>query len=447
MESKTVERTTDFHVFHINGDTVLALPSGAVFMLNPLAADIINVNPSTKEEAVKRLREKYPENQVEEAFFEFKKILSTPIKDHEKDSPPRYLRALCLNITHRCNFACTYCFAERLTDDKAKDMPEDVIKNAFDLLVKESKGVNKLQVDFFGGEPLLVFDKVKKGIEYARSLEKKTGKQFIFTLTTNASLLTEEKIDFFKKQNVSLILSLDGNSKVNDMYRKYKNSSQGTYKDIIKNIKMVQKKMDPKDYYIRGTFTSKTMDILTTLRYFHKEGFYNVSLEPVSSPSHLPYSLNPSHLSTLLEKYRQLAIWLLDRPMLFYHFNLEMDNPLCLTRRITSCGAGVEYMAVDPEGNLYPCHQFIEFEDFLIGNVWEGIKNYDIVEKFKSTTIYTKKECKTCWARFYCGGGCHFQHFVRNGDIRKPSKFYCDLFKGRLESALWHNIKKRLPVS
>ncbi len=201
--------------------------------------------------------------------------------------------------------------------------------------------------------------------------------------------------------------------------------------------------MDKKDYYIRGTFTGETGDILDALKFYLEKGYYNVSLEPVSAPDGCSYSIKEDSLDELIDLYHKAARWMVGKDLCFYHFNLELDNPLCLTRRITGCGAGVEYMAVDPRGDLYPCHQFVENEKFKVGNVFDGIEREDLVYKFKDTTIYSKEGCKACWARFYCGGGCHFQQYIKTGSITRPAPAYCNLFQGRLEAALWYGMKNK----
>lgn len=432
----------DFHAFKIENDNLLSLPGGAVYLMSDAALDIFNCNPKNISEAVQRLKGKYPRPTIEEAYREMESVKSIKARDHRNDNPPRRLRALCLNVTHRCNLACAYCFASELTSSKAPTMDGEVITQSLDLLFRESEEVDYLQVDFFGGEPLLCFDLVKFAVEYARNVETKYKKRVNFTLTTNATLLDDEIIEFLKKNEISLILSLDGRKEVNDLHRRFKDG-RGSFDIILQNINKVKELMSPHDYYIRGTFTRNTLDILDTLKFYHQQGFYNVSLEPVSSEEGKPYYISPELLKEILEKYRQAARWLVDKPMKFYHFNLELDNPLCLTRRITGCGAGVEYLAVDPIGDLYPCHQFIGLEQFKMGNVREGVKNNRLRETFKKATLYQKQGCPDCWARFYCGGGCHFDQFVSSGDIFTPSDFYCQLFKGRLEASLWYNVRKK----
>lgn len=431
----------DYHIFTIHGDTLLAMASGEVMLLDGPARDVALGDFSSPEDALAALEVKYDPEAISEAYREFQEVKARKMRDHRHHNPPRRLRALCLNITHRCNLACEYCFAKNLTIENAASMDSRTVKAAFDFIFRESKELERLQVDFFGGEPLMVFDRVKEGVEYARELEKKHGKRVLFTLTTNATLLTDEIISFLKDNNISLILSLDGRKQVNDRFRKFR-SGTGTYDSIIKNVTRVKEMMEKKDYYIRGTFTGQTGDILDTLRFFQEQGFYNVSLEPVSSPGECPYSIREEKLEDLLESYREAARWMANQTLCFYHFNLEVDNPLCLTRRITGCGAGVEYLAVDPKGDLYPCHQFIENEVFRMGSVFTGIEAGEIVNKFKETTIYHKEACEKCWARFYCGGGCHFQQYINTGDITRPASAYCRLFKGRLEAALWYNMKK-----
>jgi uncharacterized protein len=419
----------DFHVFTMHGDTLMCLPSGEVFLLDGPAREALECRLSG---------DAPPSAPGREALAELEAILSHPPKDHRRDDPPRQLRALCLNVTHACNLACQYCFASNITGGGGL-MTGRVMEQALDFLLQNSGGVKRLQVDFFGGEPLLAFDEIRHGVKYARSLEKEHGRTILFTLTTNALLLNREVLDFIKAEGMSLILSLDGPEDVNDLFRK-RRDGRGSYHEVIENIRLAQSMLPPHSYYVRGTFTARTLHILETLKFMEDEGFINVSLEPVACPDDAPYALREEHLESLLEKYREIALWLQGRKMKFFHFNLEMDNPLCLTRRITGCGAGAEYLAVDPRGDIYPCHQFVERPPFKMGNVARGIENPDVSTLFRKSTIYTKEGCDDCWARFYCGGGCHFQQFARNGSIQKPSPFYCNLFKGRLESALWHSF-------
>ena len=443
MDRTNLSPNKDYHIFTVNGDTLMSVISGELFVLDDLAKALMECGAVSSEEAIEKLGSLFPPQSVEKAYRELNHILSRPVKDHRNDNPPRKLRALCLNITHRCNLACTYCFAEKLTEQNSVSMTSEVVRQSFDFLFKNSGDVQRLQVDFFGGEPLLAWDRVKEGVEYARSLEKKFDKYVLFTLTTNATLLTDEIIEFIKDNNISLILSLDGEEKIHDFHRRYR-SGKGSFDNVLNNIEKVKQRLKKSDYYIRGTFTSQTLDILSVLKFYHKSGFYNVSLEPVSTTDKTEYSLDESHLESLQASYREAAKWMLGKDMSFFHFNLEMDNPLCLTRRITGCGAGVEYMAVDPKGDLYPCHQFIENRDFRIGSVFTGTDNPDLMDDFCKSTFYEKNLCSDCWARFYCGGGCHYQQYSTTGSIKEPSPFYCKLFKSRLETALWYNMKKRL---
>ncbi|MCD4786077.1 MAG: thioether cross-link-forming SCIFF peptide maturase [Candidatus Eremiobacteraeota bacterium] len=435
-------RPGDYHIFRVNGDTLLAIASGEIFILDELADALVESGADSEMEAQDLLAGRFPEESIGTAYREMNKVFSRPIPDHRKDKPPRKLRALCLNITHKCNLACKYCFAANLTAENAPSMTSEVVRAAFDYLISESKGVRRLQMDFFGGEPLLVFDLVKEGVSYGREKASQHGKEVFFTLTTNATLLDDEKIDFIKNNDISLILSLDGRRNANDRFRVFPND-KGSYDTIIQNIDNARNKLGKNDYYIRGTFTSQTPDILDTMKFYLEKGYYHVSLEPVTADERLPYAFKDEHIPHLLESYRKLASWLIDKPLCFYHFNIEMDNPLCLTRRITGCGAGMEYMAVDPWGDLYPCHQFIENPDFKIGNVFEGVNEKDIVDYFHHATVYDKNKCNECWARFYCSGGCHYQQYVQSGDIKKPSRQYCELFRGRLEIALWYNVKRK----
>ncbi|MFP4496818.1 MAG: SPASM domain-containing protein [Vulcanimicrobiota bacterium] len=437
----------DYHIFSREQDHILALANGQAFLVDELSKDIIETSSDSQEKVFEILKEKHSRENIREAFAEWQKLKKgIIIKDHQKDTPPRNLRALCLNITHKCNLACSYCFAERLTEENAPSMTVETVCKSLDFLFENSHDVHRLQVDFFGGEPLLVFDKVKAGVEYARKLEQKLDKEILFSLTTNATLLTDEIIDFVKKHNISLILSLDGDKTVNDLHRKYRNG-KGSFDEIIKNILKVKEKLHPMDYYIRGTFTARSLNLKETADFFHRMGFYNISLEPVTGPDTYEFSLKKEHLGNLHEEYIKLANWMKDKNIQFYHFNMELENPLCLTRRITGCGAGVEYVVVDPRGDIYPCHQFVENEEFLLGNIFHGINNHKLCSTFRESTIYQKEDCPRCWARFYCSGGCHFQHYVRTGSINKPWGGYCQMFRDRLETSLWYNIRRNSNIN
>lgn len=430
------------HIFNIEGDTIMALSSGGLYILDDIAAATVQCGAENPEEAGSILKNTFDSEAVKEAYLEIETLLKTPVRDHRCTPLKRELRALCLNITHKCNLACDYCFASEITGDNAQTMTLDVIKASLDFLFSKSEGVKKLQADFFGGEPLLAFDLVKEAVQYAKCLEKRFDKTIQFTLTTNGVLLNKEVVRFLYDNKINLIISLDGCREINDLHRKFKDGT-GSYEKIIDNIMYAVKAMDPDSYYIRGTFTAQNMNLPETLKFYQNMGFKNVSLEPVTSTEDRNYAIKDEHLKELKEQYVKSAKWMINEDIRFFHFNLEMDNPLCLTRRITGCGAGVEYMGVDPLGDLYPCHQFIENSQFKMGNVFEGIHREDLVESFDKAVIYNKEGCISCWAKFYCGGGCHYKQYSQTGSFYKTSQTDCRLFRERMESALWYNAIKR----
>ena len=359
------------------------------------------------------------------------------------------IKAMCLNVAHDCNLRCSYCFAS--TGDfggERKLMTPEVGKKAIDYLLKYSGDRHNLEMDFFGGEPLMAFDVVKEVVEYARSKEKEYNKNFRFTITTNGMLLTDDKIDYINKEMYNVVLSLDGRKEVNDRMRFCVNGS-GSYDIILPKFqKLVQKRGDGQ-YYVRGTFTKYNKDFTNDVLHFFDQGFEQISIEPVVTDPKLPYALTEEDLPEVFAEYEKLAKVIIEKRkngefFNFFHFMIDLDQGPCAIKRLSGCGAGHEYLAVAADGDLYPCHQFVGNKDFLMGNVYEGKLDEKIRKYFEDSNIYTKDKCRNCFAKFYCSGGCSANAFNFNGDINKPYELACEMEKKRVECAIAVEAAKKL---
>jgi len=423
---------TKFHHFVIEGEHFLATESGGLYILDEDAWNALKGDLS-KREAVEELEFIAREENT-------RQLLQLP-------PPDRLLKALCLHISHRCNLACRYCFASYASaSSEEKDMSWEIARTAIDFLLKNSGKKKNLQVDFFGGEPLLNFEVVKKAVKYGKEESAREGKSIKFTLTTNALLLDDEKIDFLNRENISLILSLDGSPAVHDRMRLLP-SGKGSHNEVLTRIKKAVSSRRGEDYYIRGTYTRDSMNFFDSARYFLDEGLNNFSLEPVAARGEEPYSIRVQDLPFIEKEYEKLAKLFIERsrakkPFIFFHFMMQMDKPLCVTRRLLGCGAGVEYLAVAPEGKLYPCHQFVGRAEFLMGDVFSGSVDKTLRQKFADANLFAKEGCPDCWAKYYCSGGCHANAYFINGDILKPDPIGCHLQKKRTECALYIQAKK-----
>ncbi|MEG1430808.1 MAG: thioether cross-link-forming SCIFF peptide maturase [Oscillospiraceae bacterium] len=353
----------------------------------------------------------------------------------QKGSP---IKALCLHVSHDCNLRCRYCFAStgdfgtghRLT------MDFETAKRAIDFVIEKSGSRRNIEVDFFGGEPLMAMDTVKKTVAYARSIEEEHGKCFRFTITTNGVLLDDENIAYINKEMSNAVLSLDGRPAVNDYMRKTING-KGSYDTIVPKFKKLVDGRGDKDYYLRGTFTHNNLDFAADVTHVASLGFRNISVEPVVSEPECSWALQDDDIPTILAEYEKLAEELKGRDDInFFHFNVDLAQGPCVIKRMRGCGAGCEYVAVTPEGDLYPCHQFVGNAEYKLGNVFEGTFDHALSDKFAELNIYTREDCKTCWARFYCSGGCSASNLLVNGDIKKPHHVGCELEKKRLECAI-----------
>ncbi len=351
------------------------------------------------------------------------------------------LKAICLHVAHDCNMDCGYCFAGKGEYHGEKGiMSLDVAKRAIDFLIANSDGRTNLEVDFFGGEPLLNWNVCKETVKYARSLEDKYKKNFRFTLTTNGLLVDDDVIEFSNKEMSNVVLSLDGRKSINDNMRKTKNG-KGTYDLIIDNFKKFADSRNQKNYYMRGTYTSFNKDFAKDIFHMADLGFKELSMEPVVCDSQMPYALKPEDLDILKENYDILAKEMLKRykegnGFNFYHYDVDLMGGPCIAKRISGCGVGTEYLAITPEGDIYPCHQFVGDPKYLIGNLEEGITKTEALADFEKCNVYSKKECKKCFAKLYCSGGCAANAYHTNGDINTTYDFSCELHKKRIECAI-----------
>lgn len=453
-----------FDGLHIVNDTA----SGAVHVFDDVSYDIINEYARWKEtnqtkdkdiffDHIKSLfADKYSEKDIYEAWQEIKHLEDEGLlfsqDDYEQYASDlheyRGIKALCLHVSHDCNMRCKYCFAS--TGDFGTGrllMDEDTAKSAIDFLVENSAGRRNLEVDFFGGEPLMNFDVVKKTVEYARSIEAKKNKHFRFTITTNALALTDEKMKYINENFDNVVLSIDGRKEINDQMRKLPDG-KGTYDFILDKIKKMVMLRGDKSYYVRGTFTHHNLDFAKDVLHLAGEGFKNISVEPVVAPKDMDYAITDSDLTVIMKEYEILTREYIKRReegkgFNFFHFMIDLDQGPCIRRRLTGCGAGYDYIAVTPEGNIYPCHQFVGIDGFLMGNVKSKSLNREIANKFMNSNIYTKDECSKCWARYYCSGGCAANAYNFNGDINKPPLTGCEMAKKRIECSLWISAKER----
>lgn len=438
------------HSFQLNNkNIVMDINSGSVHVVDMLVWDIIELyENNNKNQIISSLVEKYPEKDIKGALDEIEILIDNGLLFSEDVyinnfdyNSQNIVKALCLHIAHDCNLRCKYCFASQgdFKGDRLM-MPFEVGKKSLDFLVENSGNRVNLEVDFFGGEPLMNFGVVKELVIYGRELEKKHNKKFRFTITTNGVLLNEDNMKFINDNMDNVVLSLDGRKDVNDEMRPTI-SGEGSYDIIVPKFLEFAKLRGDKSYYIRGTFTSKNLDFSKDVLNFNNIGFKSVSVEPVVADPKHDYALLEEHLDTIIDEYEKLSKEYIKlkkdgRGFDFFHFMIDLNQGPCFIKRVVGCGAGVEYLAVTPEGDLYPCHQFVGDESFKMGDVNKGIENIELREKFKEANIYNKEDCKECWARFYCSGGCHANAYNFNKDVNKPYKIGCEMEKKRIECAI-----------
>ena len=431
---------------------VLDVNTGAVHIVDELVYDLVDDNKlRDKEELIKEFGAKYGEETISEAYEEILELIDEDIlysRDQYEDiahssmDDRDYIKAVCLNIIHGCNLRCKYCFADEGEYNGHKGvMSVETAKKAIDYVVKRSGPRRNIEIDLFGGEPTMIMDKVKEIIAYARENEKAWNKNIRFTMTTNATLLTEEMMDFMDKEMGNIILSLDGRKEVNDNVR-IKVDGSGSYDDILPNIKrMIEKRDKSKHYYVRGTFTGANTDFYEDVKAMVNEGFREISIEPVVLEKGHFLELKEEHLPEIFENYDKLYNEMARRKkegdeFNFYHFNIDLNGGPCVYKRISGCGAGFEYVAITPQGEVYPCHQFVGKEEFKLGSIYDDTYDAELGKKFKKAHIYNKPKCRECWARFYCSGGCQANNYAFNGDMNIPYEIGCKMQKKRIECAI-----------
>ncbi len=443
------------HQYKLNGyDIVLDTASGSVHLVDDVAYDIIEMYKSrSADEICAAVCEKYPDvtrsdvleclDDVAELEREHK--LFTP-DDYEQlaadyKGSSHVIKALCLHVAHTCNLNCSYCFASQgKYHGERAIMSFDVGKRALDFLVENSGDRRNLEVDFFGGEPLMNWQIVKDLVAYARSIEKDAGKNFRFTLTTNGVLLDDEVTDFCNREMHNVVLSLDGRKEVNDRFR-VDVAGNGSYDRIVPNFQRFVAKRGDKSYYMRGTYTHYNTDFTNDLFHMADLGFTELSMEPVVCAPGDPCALTEEDFPVLCEQYEILAKdmlrrWREGKPITFYHYMVDLKHGPCIYKRVTGCGSGTEYMAVTPWGELFPCHQFVGDPKYSLGNIWEGVTNTAVQGEFRACNAYSRPDCKDCWARLYCSGGCAANSYHATGSIGGVYEYGCRLFKKRMECAI-----------
>ena len=447
------------HQFKLNGyNIVLDICSGAVHAVDDIAYDIISLyEAQSKEEIINAMCEKYlpcgdvTKEDIEECFDQVTELKESgklfvpdtfaPMAGELKRKTSGVVKALCLHIAHTCNLNCSYCFASqgKYHGERAL-MSFETGKRALDFLVENSGTRRNLEVDFFGGEPLMNFEVVKLLVAYARSIEKEKNKNFRFTLTTNGVLIDDDVIDFANREMSNVVLSLDGRKEIHDRFR-VDYAGNGSFDKIVPKFQKLVDARGHKDYYMRGTFTHANPDFLKDIQAMLDLGFTELSMEPVVCASGDEGELLESDLPILFDQYEKLSELMIKRekegkPFTFYHYMLDLSGGPCIYKRISGCGSGTEYMAVTPWGDLYPCHQFVGEESYKLGDIWKGVTNDPLREEFRACNAYARAECKDCWAKLYCSGGCAANAFHASGSIRGVYEPGCELFRKRMECAI-----------
>ena len=444
------------HCYQLGGyNIVLDVCSGAVHAVDELAYDMIQQYEALdREELLRRMREKHtsmPETELQDCYEQitalkdegelFTPDVFEPLAGKFKEKSGDVIKALCLHVAHTCNLNCAYCFASqgKYNGERAV-MSFEVGKQALDFLMEHSGKRHNLEVDFFGGEPLMNFQVVKDLVAYARSIEKEAGKNFRFTLTTNGMLIDDEVIDFANREMSNVVLSLDGRKEVHDRYR-VDYAGNGSWERIVPKFQKLVRERGGRNYYMRGTFTHHNPDFLQDIRQMLDLGFTELSMEPVVCAPDDPIALTEEDRRIVLDQYEKLAELMLEReregrPFTFYHYMIDLSGGPCIYKRISGCGSGTEYMAVTPWGDLYPCHQFVGDEHFRLGDIWHGLDNPEVQKEFASCNVYAKPECRDCWAKLYCSGGCAANAFHATGSITGVYEAGCELFRKRMECAI-----------
>ena len=455
------------HQYKLGGyNIVLDVCSGGVHVVDDVAYDIISMfETESREGILAAMKEKYvgkdgiTEADIEECYEDVVSLKDSgklfapdtfePMAGHLKAKTSGVIKALCLHIAHTCNLNCSYCFASqgKYHGERAV-MSFEVGKQALDFLIANSGSRRNLEVDFFGGEPLVNFQVVKDLVAYARSIEKEHGKNFRFTLTTNGLLIDEDVIEFCNRECHNVVLSLDGRKEIHDRFR-VDYAGNGSWDRIVPKFQQLVEARGGQGYYMRGTFTHANPDFLKDIRVMLDLGFNELSMEPVVAAPDDPSALTEEDKAIVMEQYEKLAMLMLDKdkegkPFTFYHYMIDLTGGPCIYKRISGCGSGTEYMAVTPWGDLYPCHQFVGEEKFKLGDVWKGVDNTEIQSEFLECNVYARPECRDCWARLYCSGGCAANAYHATGSVKGVYQFGCDLFRKRMECAIMVAIARQL---
>ena len=452
------------HQYKLGGfNIVLDVCSGAVHVVDEVAYDIIGMFEENEREAVlNAVGKTYPElsmAELEECYDQVAELKDAgklftadtfePMAGELKQKTAGVVKALCLHIAHTCNLNCSYCFASqgKYHGERAV-MSYEVGKQALDFLMEHSGTRRNLEVDFFGGEPLMNFQVVKDLVAYARSVEKEKGKNFRFTLTTNGVLVDDDVIEWANRECSNVVLSLDGRKEIHDRFR-VDYAGNGSWERIVPKFQKFVEARGGKDYYMRGTFTHANPDFLKDIQQMLDLGFTELSMEPVVCASGDPSELTEEDLPIVMEQYEKLAEMMLERdrqgkPFTFYHYMIDLTGGPCIYKRISGCGSGTEYMAVTPWGDLYPCHQFVGEERFKLGNIWDGVTNTEIQGEFAACNVYAHPECRDCWARLYCSGGCAANAYHATGSVTGVYEYGCKLFRKRMECAIMVAVARAL---
>ncbi len=447
------------HQYKLGGyNIVLDVCSGAVHAVDELAYEMIAEYADRDEQTlIARMRERFTDrpditdDELRECYQQITglknagKLFAPDTFAHKagtlKEKTAGVVKALCLHIAHTCNLNCAYCFASQgKYSGKRGLMSLEVGKRALDYLVENSGSRHNLEVDFFGGEPLMNFEVVKELVAYARSIEKEKNKNFRFTLTTNGMLIDDEVIDFANRECSNVVLSLDGRKEIHDRYR-VDHAGNGSWERIVPKFQKFVEARGGKNYYMRGTFTHANPDFLKDIQKMLELGFRELSMEPVVAAADDPSALTEEDMTVVMEQYEKLAELMLEHdkendPFTFYHYMIDLTGGPCIYKRISGCGSGTEYMAVTPWGDLYPCHQFVGDEKFKLGDIWQGVTNHEIQKDFADCNVYAHPECRDCWARLYCSGGCAANAYHATGSIRGVYEAGCRLFRKRMECAI-----------
>lgn len=433
---------------------VLDTNSGTVHSVDRITYDMLdflngNFFDYTEDYLVKKLDKKYSENDIREAYSEilelfkseklFSKDSYEDLAKEEKLRSP--IKSICLNVAHDCNLRCSYCFASEGDFGCGRElMPLETAKKSVDFIIENSGGIKNLEMDFFGGEPLMNWNVVKETVKYARSLEKKYNKNFRFTLTTNGILLDDEKIDFINEEIYDVVLSLDGRKEINDKYRITK-TKNGSYDIVVPKFQKLISRRGNKSYYVRGTYTKDNLDFTKDVKHLYDLGFKNISMEPVLCDKKFKASVNEEDINQVLNEYENLCRELIKmkksgKEINFFNFNIDLDKGPCVLKRLKGCGCGNDYVAIIPNGDIFSCHQLVGEDEFKMGNVNVGTFDDDIKKRFLNTSIYHKEKCKNCWVKFYCSGGCAAKNYQHCGNIMIPFDVNCKMQKKKIECAV-----------